>query len=1210
QVDEATDRDGDGYAGDDPDPARVDCDDDNPRVHPFRGEIPCNDVDEDCVGGDRCVMGDLDGDGVSAPEDCDDHDAGSFPGAPERCGDGIDQDCQGGDMPCAPGDTDQDGFVDGDDCGEGDASRYPGAPEKCGDGIDQDCDGADMPCGGADGDGDGYLAPADCADDDPRVGPGAVELCDRVDNDCDGRVDEGNPLQLPGGPLMPPTCGTDVGICQTGPHVCSRAEGAAGAEILCLAIPPAEEVCDGLDNDCDGTVDQPPAGQDRLADEGVEPCGPEREVGACRRGPLYCAQGSLSACRGAVEGLDESCNSQDDDCDGRIDEGEGGGALTEPCFDGDPAAASQGICREGQRRCEDGAFTACEGQLLPAEEGCNDLDDDCDGQVDEGLAQACYTFDPATENVGRCRGGARQCVNGQFGDCEGQVGPSPELCNDRDDDCDGRIDQFTEDCFGEAGQGLDPALIGRGLCEAGFRTCRDGVVGECVGDILPEAEICDRLDNDCDGSADEDFDFVNDPANCRECGRRCNAGEGCCASACRPLNTPENCGACGRTCGDDSDRCAAGAGGAECRCGNGPACEDGLRCINGSCRCVENTDCGANELCCDGVCQATDPGVQCQACGVACPDGRANDCRDRTCSCGAGGACPPATVCTQDAGQGPFLCRGCGSNAQCPADAICCGGVCTPSSAAGNCTGCGVGCDPDVADFCQGAEESVARSCVCGQNGVACPDPLVCVFGRNAGEGRCAECRNDADCGASFPGRPRCVDNVCRACNPRDQAPCGNNQICCGFQCVATGAGPGASCEQCGVSCAQEPTNVCTGRTCGCGNGPPCVAGSATPLCDDPRGVCVQCRTDVDCAGNPAGGQCVNNRCEACDPGDQAGCLRTQLCCNAGGRPVCQEANINARQCESCNNDCDPLATNRCNQRVCQCGNNPPCAGGTPVCDDAAGACVECTTDAHCNGHARGSQCVANRCQPCDPADHAGCGANQLCCGDLAAPSCQATGAGAGQQCESCGVACDPTAAADRCTNRSCACGNGADCGGATPYCVGAGCFECRNNNDCPANELCCGGTCEPTGGGANEQCEACDVACDQEASNRCGNRRCSCGNDAACAGDRPICREDAQGRALGCVQCLADADCADFPGHQCVDFSAAPATPPITRAATRRPRPPSATRPTRPAAAAGATRSAPPARVPATSASAAGASAAIRRTTRAARPSRPSATP
>ncbi|MCA9556939.1 MAG: putative metal-binding motif-containing protein, partial [Myxococcales bacterium] len=187
-----TDADGDGFFGDDPDPARRDCDDGNRFVNPGAPEVPCNTIDDDCRGGDACAMGDdLDGDGVSPPEDCDDMDAGRRPGAREQCGDGIDQDCDGSDLACPEGDLDGDGFAGDDDCDETDKLVHRGAPERCDDGVDQDCDGADRPCPpDGDADGDGWVVPDDCDDDDNTIRPGADEICDAVDQDCDGTVDE------------------------------------------------------------------------------------------------------------------------------------------------------------------------------------------------------------------------------------------------------------------------------------------------------------------------------------------------------------------------------------------------------------------------------------------------------------------------------------------------------------------------------------------------------------------------------------------------------------------------------------------------------------------------------------------------------------------------------------------------------------------------------------------------------------------------------------------------------------------------------------------------------------------------------------------------------------------------------------------------------------------------------------------------------------
>jgi Notch-like protein len=80
----------------------------------------------------------------------------------------------------------------------------------------------------------------------------------------------------------------------------------------------------------------------------------------------------------------------------------------------------------------------CTGQTLPAVETCNNIDDDCDGMVDDGIAESCYTGPAGTSGVGICRNGSRSCVGGVFGAlCPGEQVPRVEVCNGLDDDCDG-----------------------------------------------------------------------------------------------------------------------------------------------------------------------------------------------------------------------------------------------------------------------------------------------------------------------------------------------------------------------------------------------------------------------------------------------------------------------------------------------------------------------------------------------------------------------------------------------------------------------------------------------------------------------------------------------------------------------------------------------------------------------------------------------------
>ena len=209
-------------------------------------------------------------------------------------------------------------------------------------------------------------------------------------------------------------------------------------------------------------------------------------LGACAVGERQCVGGVL-LCSGPGPD-EESCDGVDNDCDGDEDEDdpEGGGV----CNSGAP-----GVCAQGTVHCV-GAGLRCLQDLQPADaETCDGLDNDCDGDTDEQVAEVGAECD--TGQPGVCSGGLMACELGELR-CERISAPDDDLCNGLDDDCDGDVDEDDPD----VGQGCDTGL--EGTCADGFQEC---VLGEllCVADNVPGAEICDgEADEDCDGLVDED----------------------------------------------------------------------------------------------------------------------------------------------------------------------------------------------------------------------------------------------------------------------------------------------------------------------------------------------------------------------------------------------------------------------------------------------------------------------------------------------------------------------------------------------------------------------------------------------------------------------------------------------------------------------------------------------------------------------------------
>ena len=472
-IDFYVDNDGDGFGSDDEVVSSCqasiglatiggDCDDTNITVSPFGTEY-CDGIDNNCDGQiDEGVQTtyylDFDTDGFGDPNTVI--------------------------LSCEP----VEGYVlNDDDCMDTDTQSYPNAPEFC-DNTDNNCDGVvdedtafDAPLWYADMDTDGfgtvnlaqhsciqpnnYVANSlDCNDSNNNISPNASEVCNGEDDNCNGIVDEDSAIDAQ---LWYADFDADgFGQVSQTTNACTLPVGYSANSLDCDDYdndthPNASEMCNGEDDNCDGVIDEHTAANATIwyADTDSDGFGDSNvEQASCTQPIGFVLEGT--DCDDSNDNIHpnvfETCNETDDNCNGDIDEyaldrvvfyedsdGDGYGALSQfvlACSVPDGYLSNASDCDDSNA------------SVHPlTDELCNSIDDNCDGIVDEHPVDAGYWFvDADQDSYGSVTSVLQACTQptgyvSNASDCDDIDElvnlEASEVCNDKDDNCDGQIDE-------------------------------------------------------------------------------------------------------------------------------------------------------------------------------------------------------------------------------------------------------------------------------------------------------------------------------------------------------------------------------------------------------------------------------------------------------------------------------------------------------------------------------------------------------------------------------------------------------------------------------------------------------------------------------------------------------------------------------------------------------------------------------------------------
>lgn len=731
------------------------------------------------------------------------------------------------------------------------------------------------------------------------------------------------------------------------------------------------------------------------------------------------------------------------------------GALATACVAGACRCGNGPGCEAGQR-CQGGACV-CDGATCPA--GC------CDGGrcraptvascgqpgaacvacppllADRCLAGACACGNGAPCAAGqRCLGGQCVCdpVSCPLGCCKGIacLAPSPTSC-------------------GTAGAACVTCAQGnscdRGVCSGCAANCK----GCCSG------EACNQAPSHQNCGANGSICLVCDPLRSDACtvgactcgggpacasGQACVGGkcvcdgnscpDGCCEGATCRRRILDACGFLGGGCMTCDPTLADACDRGDCRCGAGPSCDAGQRCLAGRCVC-DGKSCGGG--CCAG--DTCNP-ASLSACGsgggacAICDPRRTDRCVDGQCRCGMGASCAVGQACV--------------------------GGLCVC-----NAQSCPTGCCRNQA--CQAGNDAAA----CGSGGAAC---VACADGEGCAGGSCAGCAK------SCPGG--CCSGA--TCNPPKLATCGLG----GAACVACDPGLADGCVNGACACGGGkpclPGQACAGGACtcspqscqnGCCFGSTCFVGVNCATC---KAYHQGCTKNTDCCSN----SCVAGTCDV----PALACKLAGGLCGGDGECCSRRCDLNLDGGKRCSgpNQCRPVgapcaAANECCSLYCD-PQTRLCAGGK-VCQLAGGPCgnaVECCSNV----------CSAGRCAAVGPCASLGesCNGNGGCCSQVCvggrcffANYCRAGGDICAAHADCCNGACD--AKTKRCAVLTQCVPTNEPCSGLRSCCntlcvdtrLGQFCFPiggCRPTSEvCTDDKQCCSLKCGPADGQGVRRC-------------------------------------------------------------------------------------------------------------------------------------------